>query len=252
MRMILEARRRRCAPCASWSRRCGWSWRAGPSHQCAHWHHPGRSAHSASWACRGQGFGFHCRQRCIESADCCSCLEGKRETVAVTLTLKWTIITRLDKIFNKISSAFTVSLAGVIYPGEVLVAAAFVGAFGVIADVGTDSKLQTLVLILKIWEKKKKVTWNVKILPSPYPLHWGLRAVMMHFLRVPPQVWCPIFWKPGLQEQKESVPLVTQWASSPSPHWVVLLRQSFSFVSIGQKTQVKDKPVDLKGKTFRP
>lgn len=48
---------------------------------------------------------------------------------------------------------------------------------------------------------------------------------------VPPQVRCPILWKPGLQEQKESVPLVTQCASSPSPHWVRLLLQSFSLVS---------------------
>lgn len=48
---------------------------------------------------------------------------------------------------------------------------------------------------------------------------------------VPPQVRCPIFWKPGLHEQKESVPLVTQWASSPSPHCVLLLLQSFSLVS---------------------
>lgn len=41
----------------------------------------------------------------------------------------------------------TVSLARVADPGEVLVAAAFVGAFGVVAAVGTHSKLQTLVLI---------------------------------------------------------------------------------------------------------
>lgn len=41
----------------------------------------------------------------------------------------------------------TVSLAGVVDPGEVLVAAAFVGAFGVVADVGTHSVLHTLILI---------------------------------------------------------------------------------------------------------
>lgn len=41
----------------------------------------------------------------------------------------------------------TVSLAGAIDPGKVLVAAAFVGAFGVVANVGTDSKLQTLIFI---------------------------------------------------------------------------------------------------------
>lgn len=41
----------------------------------------------------------------------------------------------------------TVSLAGLVDPGEVLVAAAFVRAFGVVTDVGTHSKLQTLILI---------------------------------------------------------------------------------------------------------
>ncbi len=41
----------------------------------------------------------------------------------------------------------TISLAGVIDSGEVLVAATLVGAFGVVADVGTHSELQTLVLI---------------------------------------------------------------------------------------------------------
>lgn len=41
----------------------------------------------------------------------------------------------------------TVSLAGLTDPGEVLVAAALVGAFGVVADVGTNSKLQTFILI---------------------------------------------------------------------------------------------------------
>lgn len=41
----------------------------------------------------------------------------------------------------------TVSLAGLVDPGEVLVAAAFVGAFGVVADVGTHSELQALILI---------------------------------------------------------------------------------------------------------
>lgn len=43
--------------------------------------------------------------------------------------------------------ALTVCLARVADPGEVLVAAAFVGAFGVVAAVGAHSKLQTLVLI---------------------------------------------------------------------------------------------------------
>lgn len=39
-------------------------------------------------------------------------------------------------------------------PGEVFVAAAFVGAFGVVTHVGTDSKLQTLILICVKREKK--------------------------------------------------------------------------------------------------
>lgn len=43
--------------------------------------------------------------------------------------------------------ALTVCLARVADPGEVLVAAALVGAFGVVAAVGAHSKLQTLVLI---------------------------------------------------------------------------------------------------------
>lgn len=47
----------------------------------------------------------------------------------------------------------TVSLARVIYPGKVLVAAAFVGALGVVADLGANSKLQTLVLI---WETENQ------------------------------------------------------------------------------------------------
>ena len=44
----------------------------------------------------------------------------------------------------------TVSLAGLVDPCEVLVAAAFVGAFGVVADVGTHSELQALILICKM------------------------------------------------------------------------------------------------------
>ncbi len=41
----------------------------------------------------------------------------------------------------------TISLAGVIDSGEVLVAAALVGTLSVVADVGTHSKLVTFVLI---------------------------------------------------------------------------------------------------------
>lgn len=43
--------------------------------------------------------------------------------------------------------SLTVSLAGVADLGEVLVAAALVGALGVVAHVGADAKLQTLVLV---------------------------------------------------------------------------------------------------------
>lgn len=41
----------------------------------------------------------------------------------------------------------TVSLAHVVDPGEVLVAAALVGAFGVVAHVGAHAELETLILI---------------------------------------------------------------------------------------------------------
>lgn len=41
----------------------------------------------------------------------------------------------------------TVSLAGVADLGEVLVAAALVGALSVVAHVGADAKLQALVLV---------------------------------------------------------------------------------------------------------
>lgn len=45
------------------------------------------------------------------------------------------------------AAALTISLAGVVDSGEVLVAAALVGTLGVVADVGAHSKLLTLVLI---------------------------------------------------------------------------------------------------------
>lgn len=41
----------------------------------------------------------------------------------------------------------TISLAGVVYFGEVLVTAALVGTLGVVADVRTHAKLPALVLI---------------------------------------------------------------------------------------------------------
>lgn len=68
------------------------------------------------------------------------------------------------------------------------------------------------------------------------PPDFVLAAQLFH---VPPQVRCPIFWKPGLHEQKESVPLVTQWASSPSPQCVRLLLQSFSLVSEARQVHLE-------------
>lgn len=41
----------------------------------------------------------------------------------------------------------TVSFAHVVDPGEVLVAAALVGAFGVVAHVGAHAELETLIFI---------------------------------------------------------------------------------------------------------
>lgn len=48
---------------------------------------------------------------------------------------------------NLSTAVHAVSLARVTDPSEVLVAAAFVGAFGVVADMGTHSELNTLILI---------------------------------------------------------------------------------------------------------
>lgn len=46
-----------------------------------------------------------------------------------------------------IEEVLTISLAGVVDSGEVFMAAAFVGALGVVADVRTHSELPTLVFI---------------------------------------------------------------------------------------------------------
>lgn len=54
-------------------------------------------------------------------------------------------------------AVLTVNLAGVVDPGEVLVAAALVGALGVVADVGTHSKLLTLILICEQPPQSKKM-----------------------------------------------------------------------------------------------
>lgn len=47
----------------------------------------------------------------------------------------------------------TVSFAHVVDPGEVLVAAALVGAFGVVAHVGAHAELETLILI---WKRQRR------------------------------------------------------------------------------------------------
>lgn len=54
---------------------------------------------------------------------------------------------------------------------------------------------------------------------------------------VPSHLLGPLDWKPGLQEQKESVPFTTQWASSPSMHTVRLLRQSLCTLSARTESQ---------------
>lgn len=60
----------------------------------------------------------------------------------------------------------------------------------------------------------------------------GMRAAA-----VPSHLLGPLDWKPGLQEQKESVPFTTQWASSPSMHTVRLLRQSLCTLSARTESQ---------------
>lgn len=98
-------------------------------------------------------------------------------------------------------------------------------------------------MLLQMWEhtpncthsflsEHKKTKKTNGRLGEPTPVHRpDPGAGIASRARVPPQVRCPIFWKPGLHAQKESVPLVTQWASSPSPHCVPLLLQSFSLAS---------------------
>ena len=61
------------------------------------------------------------------------------------MTSSWPLASWLNEPFE--NRALTVCLAGVVDPGEVLAAAAFVGALGVVADVGANSKLLTLILI---------------------------------------------------------------------------------------------------------
>lgn len=74
------------------------------------------------------------------------------------------------------TEVLTISLAGLIDSGEVLVAAALVRTFRVVADVGTHSKLLTLVFVCKthlvlslqehilatcaMWSKGKKTKQN--------------------------------------------------------------------------------------------
>lgn len=92
-------------------------------------------------------------------------------------------------------SELTIGLAGLVDFGEVFVAAALVGSFGVVAHVGTHSKLLTLVLICEIKQP-------------------GLQAAFTSTVRsgttAPSHLLRPLDRKPLLQEQKESVPFTTQ------------------------------------------
>lgn len=57
---------------------------------------------------------------------------------------------------RKTYAALTISLAGLIDSGKVLVAATFEGTLCVVADVGTNSKLRTLVLVCETRQGHKK------------------------------------------------------------------------------------------------
>lgn len=95
--------------------------------------------------------------------------------------------------------SLTIGLARVIDFGEVFVAAALVGSFGVVADVGTSSELLALVLICEIKQPK---SCTLTKLP--------LRATAKLASIAPSHLFRPLDWKPVLQEQKESVPFTTQ------------------------------------------
>lgn len=49
--------------------------------------------------------------------------------------------------YVNIAGVLTISLAGVVYFGEVFMAAAFIGALSVVADVRTHSEMITLIFI---------------------------------------------------------------------------------------------------------
>lgn len=90
----------------------------------------------------------------------------------------------------------TISLAGIVDLGEVLVAAALVGTLSVVADVGADAKLLTLVLVCRTTPRSSDT------LDMDLQVKYR-KPVPSHRLR-------PLGWKPGLQEQNESVPFTTQ------------------------------------------
>lgn len=103
--------------------------------------------------------------------------------------------TQLGRTAASQRSELTIGLAGLVDFGEVFVAAALVGSFGVVAHVGTHSKLLTLVLICEIKQP-------------------GLQAAFTSTVRsgttAPSHLLRPLDRKPLLQEQKESVPFTTQ------------------------------------------
>lgn len=130
------------------------------------------------------------------------------------------------------ADALTISLAGVVDSGEVLVAAALVGTLGVVADVRTHPELPALVLVCQRpgHEQSFRLTETGR----------ALRVIVKAEKIAPSHRLRPVDWKPGLHEQKEFVPFTTQWASSPSPQTVLLLRQSFSIVSVSKETGISD------------
>lgn len=147
----------------------------------------------------------------------------------------------------------TVSFARVVDLGEVLVAGALVRALRVVADVGAQAELLAFIFVWKnirtrvqlgedvtktsIFTRKITAFWNASRKPCPDLESLGTsEAPQPHVTHlkddVPSQLFLPTFWKPGLQVQKESLPLVTQCASSThdwAPWW-----QLFSGVSVGE------------------
>lgn len=104
----------------------------------------------------------------------------------------------------------TISLAGIINSGEVLVATALVGTLSVVADMGTDSKLLTLVLICQTPEGPVTHITHSFGAGCSHSSKFCVKNTVRVQKTVPSHLFRPLGWKPGLQEQKESVPFTTQ------------------------------------------